>query len=75
MLMWFVNIDHWTLKLAYLTLQKKTDNPTEKINQVDISIFFQGRVISSISTVDWIHTINLIYNGGFIYLLIDLQRC
>jgi hypothetical protein len=40
MLMWFVNIDHWTLKLAYLAFEKVTDNQTENINQVDISIFF-----------------------------------
>jgi hypothetical protein len=34
--MWFVNIDHWTLKLAYLALQKKIEDPIEKNNQVDI---------------------------------------
>ncbi len=34
--MWFVNIDHWTLKLAYLAIQKLTDDSTKENNQVDI---------------------------------------
>ncbi len=71
MLMWFVNIDHWTLKLAYLAFEKVTDNQTENINQVDISIFFfkvkkEALLVYIIhSTVQWIRTIILIYNGTF----------
>ncbi len=34
--MWFVNIDHWTIKLAYLALKKITDDTPEINNQVDI---------------------------------------
>jgi len=67
--MWFVNIDHWTLKLAYLALQKIKEDPTEKNNQVDI-YSFKGKEcsISRIihRTLQWIHTLQ-IYTEAFFY--------
>jgi hypothetical protein len=60
MLMWFVNIDHWTIKLAYLVLQKLSEDLTDQNHQVDI-YGYKGarcsicRVIHC--AVDWIHAI------------------
>ncbi len=49
--MWFVNIDHWTLKLAYLALQKIKEDLTKKNNQVDIYISKGERRSIALSSV------------------------
>lgn len=42
--MWIVNIDHWTIKLAYLVLKKLADDTTDENDQVLIYDFKINRI-------------------------------